>query len=169
MFIRLLRTLIQVARRQQGSVAVEFAIIVPVLFLLVFGAIDFGHAWYMRHVLQNGCREGARYGSRYQTNGSGDRLLPKDLVPSISNYILNNPADNGGSGCGLSSLLPCDANPAVTPSGPAATESDVKQLALKDLTVTVTARKSWFIIDKLVPGMTKNYVDISVSTTVKCE
>ena len=54
-------------RAEHGAIAVEFAIILPVLLLLVFGIIDFGHAWYMRHVLQNSCREGARYATRYQT------------------------------------------------------------------------------------------------------
>jgi Flp pilus assembly protein TadG len=31
-------------RAEHGSIAVEFAIIFPILMLLVFGVIDFGHA-----------------------------------------------------------------------------------------------------------------------------
>ena len=54
-------------RGERGGVAVEFAIILPVLMLLVFGIIDFGHAWYMRHLMSDGSREEARYGTRYQT------------------------------------------------------------------------------------------------------
>ena len=70
---------------EHGAVAVEFAIILPILLLLVFGIVDFGHACYMKHVLQNSCREGARYATRYQTkdDGSGNRLLPNALTPSI--------------------------------------------------------------------------------------
>jgi Flp pilus assembly protein TadG len=154
--------------RQQGSVAVEFAIIVPVLALLVFGALDLGHAWYMKHAMQNSCREGARYATRYQTNSAGNRLLPSSLAPTIRNYILQTADQNGGTGSGLNSLLPADANAQVTPSGPAFTESDVKKLPLEDLTVTVTARKNWFVINSLVPGMA-DYVDITVAATMKCE
>jgi len=157
-------------RAEQGAMAVEFAMILPVLLLLVFGIVDFGHAWYMRHVLQNSCREGARYATRYQTDGSGDRLLPSALAPSIQNYILNTAAENGGtSGTGLNSLLPVDAGTSVTPSGPAFTETVIANLPLKDLTVTVTAKKYWFILNKLVPGITGDYVDITVAATMKCE
>ena len=156
-------------RAEQGAMAVEFAMILPVLLLLVFGIVDFGHAWYMRHVLQNSCREGARYATRYQTDSSGNRVLPEDLSPSIQNYILQTTAENGGSGTGLNSLLPTSAGAVVTPSGPAYTETDIKNLPLEDLTVTVTARKDWFVLNKLVPGISGDYVDITVAATMKCE
>ena len=118
-------------REEHGAIAVEFAIILPILLLLVFGIIDFGHAYYMKHILQNSCREGARYATRYQTNNSGDRVLPSELTPSIQNYILNTSAANGGSGTGLESLLPSDAEASVTPSGPAYTETDPAKSALE--------------------------------------
>lgn len=154
---------------EHGAIAVEFALILPVLLLLVFGVIDFGHAWYMNHVLQNSCREGARYATRYQTDNGGARVLPKDLTPSIQNYILLTTAENGGSGTGLNTLLPSSASAQVTPSGPGFVETDVNNLPLKDLTVTVTARKNWFILHKLVPGITSDHVDITVAATMKCE
>ena len=154
---------------EHGAIAVEFAIILPVLLLLVFGIVDFGHSWYMRHALQNSCREGARYATRYQTDAGGNRVLPKDLTPSIQDYILQTTAENGGSGTGLNSLLPSGAGATVTPSGPAYTETDTAKLALEDLTVTVTAKKDWFILNKLVPGISGDHVDIIVATTMKCE
>jgi Flp pilus assembly protein TadG len=154
---------------EHGAIAVEFALILPVLLLLVFGIVDFGHAWYVRHVLQNSCREGARYATRYQTNAAGTRLLPNALTPSIQNYILNTTAENGGSGTGLNSLLPTCAGAAVTPSGPAYTETDITKLPLEDLTVTVTAKKYWFVLNKLVPGITGDHINITVAATMKCE
>ena len=48
---------------RRGSVAVEFGIIAPIFFLLVFGIIDFGRAFYTVHDLAAAVREGARYGS----------------------------------------------------------------------------------------------------------
>jgi len=158
-------------RAERGAIAVEAALIIPVLMLFVFGIIDFGHAWFVRHVVQNSCREGARYATRYQTktDGSGDRLLPKDLTPSIQNYILLTTAENGGAGTGLNSLLPSSAGARVTPSGPGFTETVAANLPLEDLTVTVTAKKDWFILHKLVPGITSDHVNITVAATMKCE
>jgi hypothetical protein len=153
-------------RAEHGVIAVEFALILPVLLLLVFGIVDFGHAWYMKHVLQNACREGARYATRYQTktDATGARVLPSALSPSIQNYILYTALKNGDS-----HMLPSDADVHVTPSGPAYTETDVTKLPLEDLTVTVTAKKHWFVVNKLVPGITHDHVHISVAATMKCE
>jgi Flp pilus assembly protein TadG len=44
-------------------VAVEFGLIAPIFFLLVFAVIDFGRAFYTIHDLAAAAREGARYGS----------------------------------------------------------------------------------------------------------
>lgn len=47
----------------RGAAAVEFALIAPLLFMLVFAIIDFGfgiHAWDATH---NAAREGARFGA----------------------------------------------------------------------------------------------------------
>ena len=156
---------------ERGGIAVEFAIIFPVLMLLVFGIVDFGHAWYMRHLMSDASREGARYGTRYQTvpGDTTKRLLPKDLSPSISNYVLKTGEQNGGnSGWGLTNLLPPKANPVVTPSGAAATETVGINLAGEDLNVTVTATKTWFVLGKLIPGFGDS-TTLSVTTTMKCE
>jgi len=155
-------------RGEGGGVAVEFAIIVPILLLLVFGIIDFGHAWYMRHIMSDASREGARYGSRYLTDSSGYRILPKNLNPSIENYIKNTAAANGGSGWGLASRLPGDANPTVDVTGPAATESNGSVLAGEDLTVTVNATKTWFVLGSLIPGFGSTKA-LTVTTTMTCE
>jgi Flp pilus assembly protein TadG len=52
------------ARRQRderGSSAVEFALVVPVLLLLVFGIINFGLVMAQKASLSNAARAGARY------------------------------------------------------------------------------------------------------------
>jgi Flp pilus assembly protein TadG len=48
-------------RNERGSVAVEFGLIAPIFFLLLFGIIDFGRAFYTVHDLAAAVREGARY------------------------------------------------------------------------------------------------------------
>jgi hypothetical protein len=154
---------------QQGVSAVEFAIILPVFLLLVFGIADFGHAWYMRQIMVNASREGARYGTRYKTDALGNRVLPRDLNPSIINYVTNTSAENGsGGGWGLKTLLPSDASLVVAPGGPAATQSNPSVLAGEDLTVTITATKNWLVIGRLIPGLGTS-VNMSATTDMKCE
>jgi len=141
-------------KSRQGGVALEFALLLPVFLLLVFGIVDFGHAWYMRQELTTASREGARYGTRYQTNASGVHILPNALNPSISAWVTSKYA----------ALLPSDANLQVTPTGPGFTSG----AAGDDLSVTCTARKFWFVLGRLIPGL-GNFRDLSATTVMKCE
>lgn len=49
-------------RRQgdRGAAAVEFALVLPVLLLVIFGIIDFGRMLYAKITLAEAAREGAR-------------------------------------------------------------------------------------------------------------
>lgn len=47
-------------RFRLGAATVEFAIVVPVFFLLVFGMIEFGRMVMVQQVITNASREGAR-------------------------------------------------------------------------------------------------------------
>jgi Flp pilus assembly protein TadG len=47
-------------RNRQGAAVVEFAIIAPLFFMMVFGMIEFGRAIMVQQVLTNASREGAR-------------------------------------------------------------------------------------------------------------
>lgn len=45
---------------RKGVAAVEFAVIAPLFFLLVFGMIEFGRAVMVQQIITNASREGAR-------------------------------------------------------------------------------------------------------------
>ena len=47
-------------RQRRGAAVVEFAIIAPIMFMLVFGIIEFGRAMMVQQLLTNASREGAR-------------------------------------------------------------------------------------------------------------
>jgi len=47
-------------RRQHGVAAVEFALIAPIFFLLLFGAIEFGRLFYLWNTVQEITRNAAR-------------------------------------------------------------------------------------------------------------
>ena len=49
--------------RSRGQALVEFALVFPVLALVLFGLIDVGRLVYVYNAVSQGAREGARYGS----------------------------------------------------------------------------------------------------------
>lgn len=58
---------------ERGAALVEFAIVVPILFLLIFGMMEFGWA-FMQHLdARHGAREGARLAAvNYEDPSSSD-------------------------------------------------------------------------------------------------
>lgn len=50
-------------RRQDGSAITEFALIVPIFFLVVYAVLAFGQAYQRLNVLTGALRDGARYAS----------------------------------------------------------------------------------------------------------
>jgi hypothetical protein len=48
--------------RQSGATAVEFAVVLPLLLVLIFGIIEFGLFLFNRQVINNAVREAARAG-----------------------------------------------------------------------------------------------------------
>ena len=136
-------------RSERGAIAVEFAILLPVFMLLVFGICDFGHAYYMKQLVTNTSRDGARYGSLYRSTTS----LPNALDPTISVWITSKYA----------ALLPDDADLQVTPGGDGYTAGSGH-----DLSVTVTATKHWWVVGSLVPGLGATN-DVSSTTWMQVE
>lgn len=49
-------------REQRGIAAVEFSLIAPLVFILLFGIVEFGLALWRKQVLTSAVREGARKG-----------------------------------------------------------------------------------------------------------
>lgn len=47
--------------KEQGQSMVEFALILPVLLVILCGIVDFGWIYYNQITLNNAAREGARY------------------------------------------------------------------------------------------------------------
>ena len=47
-------------RRERGAAAVEMAIILPLLLLVIGGLVDFGRAYYLNVTATSAAREGAR-------------------------------------------------------------------------------------------------------------
>lgn len=61
----------KIFRRARGQAMVEFALIVPLLVLVLMGIFDLGRGVYAYNVLASAAREGARYGILSPSNTSG--------------------------------------------------------------------------------------------------
>jgi Flp pilus assembly protein TadG len=70
-------------RGDSGTAAVEFAIIVPVLFMLLFGVVDLARAFGMQDRLMSAARQGARAAS-VQADPVGNAQAIRDLVKSAA-------------------------------------------------------------------------------------
>jgi Flp pilus assembly protein TadG len=53
-------TILVSGRRSRGQSLTEFALILPILLLIIFGVVDFGRAIYAYNAVSNAAREGGR-------------------------------------------------------------------------------------------------------------
>jgi len=82
---------------QDGATVVEFAIIVPILLLLIFGIIEFSLLLFNQHIITNSSREGARAGivARENRFTAGDSV---NVINTVNDWIVNHLITFGGTG-----------------------------------------------------------------------
>lgn len=103
-------------RSERGAVAVEFAIVLPVLIMLVLGIVEFGRAFQVQATLAAAAREGVRI-MAIQDDPAGARAAARSASTSLDPALT-------------------DADIAVSPASCAA--------AAGNATVTITYRLPFF-------------------------
>jgi Flp pilus assembly protein TadG len=73
-------------QRERGASVVEFALIVPLLIVLVLGIIEFGHAFQVQGTLSAAAREGARV-MALQSDPAAARAAVRDAAPTLDPAI----------------------------------------------------------------------------------
>ena len=67
-----------------GQTLIEFALIIPVFLLLVFGLLDLGRAVYYYSAIHNAAREGARYSIvHYDRNPVSFSIAQKNAIRNV--------------------------------------------------------------------------------------
>jgi Flp pilus assembly protein TadG len=86
--------MIPIRRNQKGAAAIEFALILPVLVLLILGIIEFSVALYDKAVVTNASREGARAGIVFRDPPVTDG----EIVSVVTSYCQNRMITFGSPG-----------------------------------------------------------------------
>ena len=74
---------------EKGIVAIEFALVLPVLIMLVFGIVEFSLLLYDKQVITNASREGARRGIISQSPRVSDGEIISVINTYCSTYLIS--------------------------------------------------------------------------------
>ena len=133
----------QTQRSDDGATLVEFALLVPVLVMLLFGLVEFGVAYDRQQALTGSAREGARAASigRNQTQIEArvnEALGGTNFDHAVTVVVSIDPAP------GLSTVGPCDeTNSGATVTVDVSVDEEVSIPFVTDRTITLTARGSF--------------------------
>jgi Flp pilus assembly protein TadG len=120
---------------RSGQAVVEFALILPLFMLLVFGTLEFGRAYYDMHLITNAARGGARVGS-----------LPGKVESDVTSAVNASMNSVGLPGTWSTAVVVKDTGGVVRTGGLAA--------AQEDDTVAVTVSYGFsFFSGHILPGV----------------
>jgi TadE-like protein len=89
------------ARRRQSSQAlIEFALISPLLLLLIFGIIDIGRAVFYLDTLNHAAREGGRAAAKAQTTLPTNASVLSAVIAQVVGVPVSEPCPQGPVGPG---------------------------------------------------------------------
>jgi Flp pilus assembly protein TadG len=79
------------SRGERGNVAVELALAMPLLLLIIAGVLDLGMLFWEKHVITNATREGARAAVKAVDNGTAvtAQLTQGEIQQVVQNYLDN--------------------------------------------------------------------------------
>jgi Flp pilus assembly protein TadG len=129
-------------KREEGAAAIEFALLLPLLMLILFGIIEFGLVLYNQEVITNASREGARYGI---VIGS-PRPTTGQIQGVVNTYLTN---------AGLAGSATVSVTGAQGASG-------------SDLTVAVVYPYTFLVLPNFAAGLSNN-LNLNATTVMKLE
>ena len=82
--------------RESGATLVEYALVAPLLFLLLFAIIEFGIIVLSYNTISNAAREGARYGAVNPSDSAGIEAAARNLTTGLDQAALQINSTAGG-------------------------------------------------------------------------
>lgn len=136
-----------IIRKQSGATAVEFALILPLFLLIVFGAIESGLYLFNDHIITDASRRGARRGIVQ----ASPKIPASEIEATVLAYTGENLVTFGTQN-----------TPSVT----------VPAICVKfgdDLEVTVSYNYRFLLLPALTAGKLSPTKTITARTVMKCE
>jgi Flp pilus assembly protein TadG len=91
--VDVVKVLKKIRKLEKGQALVEFALVLPLLIMLVCGIMDFGWLFYNVLSLQNACREGARKAVVISTSDSYKLDVEKKIRENLPETLDNDTLD----------------------------------------------------------------------------
>ncbi len=137
-------------RCRKGAALVEFAIVLSLLMVIIFGIAEFGIVMYDKAVVTNASREGARAGIVY-----GQTRVPLTTIQTTVNTY-----------CSTYLVSFTTASPTTTLGG----TGNACVNSGDELTVVVTYKYTFLLLPKLVTSLgTYNPLTLTATTVMRCE
>jgi Flp pilus assembly protein TadG len=144
-------------RNKKGATMVEFAIVLPLLLMVLFAIIEFAIALYDKAVITNASREGARAGIVSQSPRVDDPTIRQVVKNYAANYLISNP-----------SKLLAESDITITPAG----TRDGLPFG-SNLTVTVIYTYNFLVFSRLINyflgGTFGSSISLNATTVMKLE
>jgi Flp pilus assembly protein TadG len=159
-------------RRSLGQTLVEFALVLPIFFLLLFGLIDVGRLVYMNSTLSQATREAARLGAveaswlastNSKCNQPGGPACPANLAAIRSDMLAagNRMMAPFGSITAANFYTSCDAVGAAAPTGTWTTQT-CNTTGVDAVGGTVSVR-AVLVFKPITPGFSQMFSSITTS------
>lgn len=140
-------------KSDRASVAVEFALIVPLLITLIFGITDFGRLFYAQISITSASREGARYSSLISGGAS---------ITDVRTIVYS----SASNACRVAQLSAC-ANVTVE-AAPTFQVCD-RNILNENTSVTVSTPFVWTLpIGRLLGGTSANLSTLRSTGVMRC-
>ena len=143
-------------RTRRGQATVEFALVLPIVLAVMFGAVEFGTALYDKAVLTNASREGARAG----VVATDPRKTDAQIDAVVQTYVTNNMINYKQSNSVTTAVTPTPNTNRTPGTGSCVAGCNV--------TVTVTYSYPFFLLPKFLTNFT-GPLTLRAATTMKME
>lgn len=135
----------------------EFALVLPVLMLIIFGIIEFGFIFYDKAIVTNASREGARRGIVYRVDPDTQAVIAvseEEIRTTAVNYCASYLVSLG---TGTAAVLP-----PPTVAGNCAVPGS-------SLTVTVNYPYTFLVLPNFADILLPPVITLSGTTVMRCE
>jgi len=151
-------------KNNTGSAVVEFAVILPLLLLILYGIIEFGLIFYNKALLTNASREGARFGVLYRAPDDVEARndLQKGIEDRIDNYLGTKLISFGDHSPTIDFRL---VNPETKIESPVSLEDLESD---QYLLIRINFDYEFLLIPAFIPGIS-NIISLAGTTTMRVE